>query len=542
MVIWLLLINGGKMHYTIIFFRDKIEKKCRNIWDKEIFLLVFISFFIIHGEMIFNKISWWDDVSGVLGSVPDFNTPLPHGRWFCWVLDSLFRNGSLPVLNGIIVAVCIALISLILFDMFDIRNKIYKLSFGLILVSIPAVTANLGYMGASDSNFIGILICTFGAYLTCLAINSSKKLTFQYWLGVFLFACSLGEYQCYFSLYISLCLFYFLNSILTRPFSFKEFFNDWGYYILNISIGVALYLAILQVILRLTNVNLLSYANTDTYGIVSVFGYLERLKLSYFLFFNPYICPIANMFPFQWSGWYKVLLFLNLILCALVVAESFRTKTRVTRFQLYLLLFFIPCALNFNVILYGWEPLHSLHVYHHFLLFLLPLILLNSVADARNILHQSILKNLIKTLRIVVILILLVFGFLYVRYDNYCYMLSEFRLSQAISYFNTLTTKIMSLKDYREEYPVAFVNEQNKRSNADIIQDYYDFPVTNPYQYPFVNSYIESSRAFMKYWCGYAPRFVDGKKFENNSIVQSMPSYPNDGSIRIINNVIVVKF
>jgi len=46
----------------------------------------------------------------------------------------------------------------------------------------------------------------------------------------------------------------------------------------------------------------------------------------------------------------------------------------------------------------------------------------------------------------------------------------------------------------------------------------------------------------MKCWCGYAPTFADAKKYENNYIVQSMPRYPNDGSIKIIDNVIIVKF
>ena len=137
-----------------------------------------------------------------------------------------------------------------------------------------------------------------------------------------------------------------------------------------------------------------------------------------------------------------------------------------------------------------------------------------------------------------------IFVILYVRYDNYCYMLSELRLSQAISYFNTLSTRILTLKDYREEYPVVFINEVEKRSHADTItiRQNSDFPVTNPYGYPFVNSYAESSRAFIKHWCGFTPEFADAKKFENNSIVQSMPRYPNDGSIRIIDNTIVVKF
>ena len=197
------------MYSKITNFQETINTTCKKIWNKELFFLLFFLFFIIHGEMLFNKISWWDDIAAVLGNAPSFNTALPHGRWFSWILGGILRYSSMPFFNGIIVALCIAISSLVLFDMFGIRNKIHKTLLGVILLSIPAVSANLGYMGSSGKNFIGILICILGAYLTCLAIHNSKQLTIQYWIGVFLFACSLGEYQCYFSLYLS-CSFSFV--------------------------------------------------------------------------------------------------------------------------------------------------------------------------------------------------------------------------------------------------------------------------------------------------------------------------------------------
>ena len=45
-------------------------------------------FFIIHGEMLFNKISWWDDISGVLGGVPVLikdETEKHYRPCFCWI-------------------------------------------------------------------------------------------------------------------------------------------------------------------------------------------------------------------------------------------------------------------------------------------------------------------------------------------------------------------------------------------------------------------------------------------------------------------------
>lgn len=100
----------------------------------------------------------------------------------------------------------------------------------------------------------------------------------------------------------------------------------------------------------------------------------------------------------------------------------------------------------------------------------------------------------------------------------------------------------MSTKGYKHEYPVVFMGEMFKTNSVDKISEYNDFPVTNPFYLPIINCYADSSRAFMKYWCGYEPRFLDAKDFENNSVVKLMPCYPDDGAIKVIDGVVIVKF
>ena len=426
--------------------------------------------------------------------------------------------------------------------MFEIQNKLYKALMGLVLLSFPAVAANLGYMGGSGFNFIGILICIIAAYLTCDAIHNDFKLNPQYWMGSLLFACSLGEYQCYFSLYLSVCLLYCMSFVLQHSIPLRKFYRYFGYYVLNIFVGVVLYIIVLQGFLWFENVKLLHYANTDTYGAISVYNYLERFYFSYNSFFYPHLLRYANMFPFQWNGWYRILILLIVFLCALYVVTNFQTEKRETRLQFYVLLVLVPCIFNFNIVIYGWVAYHALHVYHYSLLFLLPVILFRTIAINQHFRSHVIIRKAIKAAHIILIFCMFIFGCLFVRYDNYCYMLSEFRLSQAICYYTALTARIMSVNNYKQEYPVAFVNENKKNSNADKKQEEYDFPVINPYNTEFVNSYPVSSRAFMKYWCGYSPEFVNAKQYEKDDIVKSMPSYPDDGSIKIIDNVIVVKF
>lgn len=46
----------------------------------------------------------------------------------------------------------------------------------------------------------------------------------------------------------------------------------------------------------------------------------------------------------------------------------------------------------------------------------------------------------------------------------------------------------------------------------------------------------------MANWNGFNPVTIDQTEFENSPIVKNMPCYPDDGSIKVINNVVVVKF
>jgi hypothetical protein len=43
-------------------------------------------------------------------------------------------------------------------------------------------------------------------------------------------------------------------------------------------------------------------------------------------------------------------------------------------------------------------------------------------------------------------------------------------------------------------------------------------------------------------WCGYTAHEVDSSYFVNNPEVQEMPRYPDEGSIKVIDDTLIVKF
>ena len=48
------------------------------------------------------------------------------------------------------------------------------------------------------------------------------------------------------------------------------------------------------------------------------------------------------------------------------------------------------------------------------------------------------------------------------RFDNSVYIKNQYLQNQAICYFTTLITRIQSVQNYKEDYPIIFLNSKNK--------------------------------------------------------------------------------
>ena len=50
-----------------------------------------------------------------------------------------------------------------------------------------------------------------------------------------------------------------------------------------------------------------------------------------------------------------------------------------------------------------------------------------------------------------------------------------------------------------------------------------------------------SWKDFLNLWCGFSPPFANPEAFASLPEVQAMPAYPDSGSIRMVDGVVVVK-
>ena len=56
----------------------------------------------------------------------------------------------------------------------------------------------------------------------------------------------------------------------------------------------------------------------------------------------------------------------------------------------------------------------------------------------------------------------------------------------------------------------------------------------------YINNYTWAQ--FMEIWCGFTPVYYQEEDLDNLPEVQSMPRYPDAGSIQLVHDVLVVNF
>ncbi len=501
-------------------------------YDKITFASAMTVGILAHGQGLFNKFSYHDDANSLFAFGATYNV----GRWLLAIIGDLEKlffgdaNFSLPLYNGIIALLCIAIVACLFVRGIGITNEKACLFVGGVFACFPTVTTAFGYIFGAHIIMFGLLLGISGAYLVCRSSNKVYIIC-----GIVMMAGSVGIYQAFIPIVLSFILLCCIDDLImtTEDNVKKTIVTIWikPLYVLTF---MAIYFAINKLYLGIRGEHLADYMGVNAVGEVPLTEYLIRVGVAYKQFVFPSRNTTFFMYPSNVLVLYYLLGTIGVVYAVYLLYCKFKKSVH-EGIMLLLLLFLVPLSTNFIIVMTGTIA-HSYMTYAAVTPFVLVAYLVEKVG--RNIF------GFIRKTALVFFSCLLI---MYVRYDNKCYLLANFAQQESISYYTTLITRIKSAEGYKDEYPVMFVNQGNikdeslkgieatkRKAFADVnISPYWDVKF-------IINNYAWLD--FVKNWCGYEPSVISENEVDVNYDIDSMPSYPDYGSIVVDNEVVIVKF
>ena len=196
------------------------------------------------------------------------------GRWFLTVACGITSYFDLKWLNAVLSIVYLAVASVLLIAIYEVKDKIAMGLIAALLVAFPAVTATFAYMYTADGYYMGFALAVLAVYLT-------KRFKKNGWVfGSLALSFSLGIYQAYLAATILLCLFDIILACAKNHDIKKTLLDGVRYLVMGVLGGVSYYV-ILKICLVLQQKQMDTYQGLDHMGRISISELPQQISAIY---------------------------------------------------------------------------------------------------------------------------------------------------------------------------------------------------------------------------------------------------------------------
>lgn len=519
--------------------KKNVQKEVRNEkeWKdyiKKQHIIVFVSTILwgiaAHGYMFFNKLSWHDEIKHLV----DVGATYSSGRWFLGILSKFvqigFGNVSVPWFNGLLSVLILAIAGVLLIELFQLKRNISCILLGGLMVVFPSWVSAYAYMYTVVYYAFAVFLAILGIYL----VWTVKKTWCGMIAGAVCFCLSLGIYQAYLPLTATVLVIAFLNDILVKPeSSFKEHFLKGIMGVFTLASGLVLYFIINNIILSVKHISLTDYQNLNQMGHTNIKVLVNGIASAWKEFIVPVRGGMADMYMQSVRTAYYVVLILTAGFLIWHMVQCWK-KNYTAAFLLLAGVLCFPIGVNLLCLMGDMQIVYGIMLYAKVMVFILPLVLAERIeVDAGKVRRYCVLF---------LSFLLVYVGVFYTHYANACYLQATFYQEEVISWMNTLIARIQSQDGYVRELPIAYLNEDE---SSHLPPSAAPLTATIPgiEMLPYMGNNFFGWREGLLRWCGFQhEEITDTSEIESWQEVQDMPSYPASGSVRIINDTIIVKF
>ncbi|MBQ3601725.1 MAG: glucosyltransferase domain-containing protein [Lachnospiraceae bacterium] len=517
---------------TVIFPEIKSQQRVA-------FFTAIIAMIVAHFYVFTNKIVNHDDVNRLLiGDTHE--AKIQHGRWAAVLFDYVSgSSASIPYVIGMISLVAFAGTCVVVSALFRVQKKIITILLCVILCTFPVLANIFLYNYIADVYFISLFLAAWGVWLLVGECRVQKM------LGIVCLTLSCGCYQAFWCFGIGLLFVYLLLKFLEEDKELKTYLLEVCGTLILLAVSLVLYLLINIIVQRGSGYGATGYQGISNMG---NFGSLKRLIyvtiVSYYEFVK---------FFYLKGGFTDSILMIvaNLCLTASCVWMLVRypiKKRKGNWFILAGLICCIPLASNLISVVSQNET-HVLMKYAFTIPYLLCLVLVektNLQTEKRNSGYWKLLSFLI---------VLMIGGVAYKGYilGNEIYFRQQLNYEATYSYTLRMLQRIEETEGYSPDMPVAIVNENpGYNDHITIMQENYPDEMAH---FDYLNGMIGTEpHSFVKrindiadmckHYHGYDLQIVDNailKDLIQTEEFAQMPVYPAKGSLKIIDNVLMIK-
>ena len=235
----------------------RIRSKIRPEW-KRAFLTAFVVGMLTHLYMFTNNLLTWDSMFSLYAPQEMTGIGRPFLRYLCAVSSDF----NLPLVLGTLSVCYLGLTAAALVECFGIRSRIYGMLVAALVVTFPVVSGTFCYLFTADGYM-------FAFFLSVLSVILAEKGCVGEWkkgcpwviAGALTLAVSLGIYQAYFAVTITLCCLKLLLFLLKEDW--KKIRSFAGAYLGMGMAGYVFYLLAVRLFRLWKGVGLLSYNGVD---------------------------------------------------------------------------------------------------------------------------------------------------------------------------------------------------------------------------------------------------------------------------------------
>ena len=524
-----------------------IKEKYDNI-DKRIkmcFLSAFICGLFAHIYALTNHLYNYDE----LWHTPTgFGTGLEVGRWALsitvWIQKVLFDDCfTIPFINGTLTIILYAVAACFVVLSLDIKDEFYAIVVGGLMTTFPALTCRMFFMFTTHYYAIGIAMAAAGAW-----IIAKKKLNIlKVMIAIALTVYGMAIYQANFTTAVCILVGNLLVWFITENVELKTAIKKCINYVLYLGACMALFLAGSKIALSITGKQMETYENLDKMGQLSVDQLIEGIIRCYKTFFKLPIIDVYSMNPNR-------IVKIAFLICFLVFLYTF-VKVWMMKKEVYmkvlvsLVFAVLPIAVNLIIIMaISSGTMYSIMVYEIVFVFIISIACLEAIrtcnSDITAIPNKMVIDKVETLLNSVTAVMLVITVITYIWFANGNYLAMEYTNQHDNAYYQTLMTQIKSVDGYHADMPITMIGKpvvDSTYTRQDMIGGTFNISGKSSTN---INAY--SSWNIMTRVLGYDPvnRNSDEEEeyFRGLDEVVNMPCYPSSGSIKIIDDTIVIKF